>query len=147
MNYFSSNYRFFSLNFHVSGKFQKTEFVRGNGSSFPSSLRWWMSSINITRYSCCRLAASIWLLREWLDTIERNEMKSKQWIYYETRLKRHSHYFIEWTYSCEVLGWNPGCHNCTLSFAWISRNFRLASTCMCELTCLRVLVLPVRNFM
>lgn len=61
-------YHFFSLNFHVSGKFQKTEFVRGNGSSLPCSLCWWMSSVNITRYSCCRLATSIRLLREWLDT-------------------------------------------------------------------------------
>lgn len=64
------SYRFFSLNFHVSREFQKTEFVRGNGSTFPSSLCWWMSCVNITRYSCCRLAASIWLLREWLDTAE-----------------------------------------------------------------------------
>lgn len=31
----------------------------------------------------------------------------------------------------------------TLSFAWISRNFRLAKTCMCELTCFLVRVLPV----
>lgn len=60
-------YRFFSLYFHVCGEFQKTEFMRGNGSSLPCRLRWWMSCINITRYSCCWLATSVRLLREWLD--------------------------------------------------------------------------------
>lgn len=35
----------------------------------------------------------------------------------------------------------------TLSLAWISRSLRRAKTCMCELTCFRVRVLPVRSFM
>ena len=35
----------------------------------------------------------------------------------------------------------------TLSFAWISRSFRLARTWMCDETCFRVLVFPVRNLM
>jgi len=33
----------------------------------------------------------------------------------------------------------------TFSFAWISRIFLLASTCIWELTCFLVLVFPVRN--
>jgi hypothetical protein len=35
----------------------------------------------------------------------------------------------------------------TLSLACISRSFLLASTCICELTCFRVLVFPVRSLM
>jgi hypothetical protein len=35
----------------------------------------------------------------------------------------------------------------TFSLACISRNFLLASTWMCELTCFRVLVFPVRSLM
>lgn len=35
----------------------------------------------------------------------------------------------------------------TLSLAWISRSLRRAKTWMCELTCFRVRVLPVRSLM
>lgn len=35
----------------------------------------------------------------------------------------------------------------TFILAWNSRNFLLANTCMCELTCFRVLVFPVRSLM
>lgn len=35
----------------------------------------------------------------------------------------------------------------TFILAWNSRNFLLANTCICELTCFLVLVLPVLNFM
>ena len=35
----------------------------------------------------------------------------------------------------------------TFSLAWISLSFLLASTCICDETCFRVLVFPVRNLM
>ena len=36
---------------------------------------------------------------------------------------------------------------CTLSLAWISLSFLRANTWICDETCFRVLVLPVRNLM